>query len=274
MTQICVRPPAVAGAFYPGDAASLNADIARMLRHASASTGGEAPRRPKCLIVPHAGYIYSGNTAAHAYALLRPWARQISRVVLLGPSHRVPLHGIALPDVDAFATPLGQIPLDLEAIAAVRTLPGVCVYDAAHAAEHSLEVQLPFLQTVLDEFTLVPLSVGHADAQTVAAVINQLWGGAETLIVLSTDLSHFHAYRQAQELDSDTVANILALEACVVPEQACGAFPLNGLLKAAERHHLSTELLDQCNSGDTAGDPRRVVGYCAVALYEASDHAD
>ncbi|MCX9156695.1 AmmeMemoRadiSam system protein B [Niveibacterium sp. 24ML] len=272
MNQACIRQPAVAGAFYPGDAASLNANVVRMLGHAAASAQKAHASCPKCLIVPHAGYVYSGNTAAHAYALLKPWARQIHRVVLLGPSHRVPLHGIALPDVDAFATPLGLIPLDQDAIALVRTMPGICVYDAAHAAEHSLEVQLPFLQTVLTQFTLVPLSVGHADAQTVAAVISQLWGGPETLIVLSTDLSHFHAYREAQELDHDTVANILALAPTVTPEQACGAYPLNGLLKAAERHHLSTELLDHCNSGDTAGDHRRVVGYCAVALYETPGH--
>jgi len=271
MSQAIIRQPAVAGLFYPGDANTLNANLANMLGHTAAPPSGPCP---KCLIVPHAGYVYSGQTAAQAYARLKPWADQIRRVVILGPSHRVPLHGIALPGCDAFATPLGEVPVDHIAVAAVRTMPGVCVYDAAHAAEHSLEVQLPFLQTVLDDFSVLPLSVGQADSQCVAAVIEQLWGGAETLIVLSTDLSHFHAYREAQELDRDTVSNILSLSPDIAPEQACGAFPLNGLLEVARRHALRTELLDHCNSGDTAGDRGRVVGYCAVALYEANEDAN
>ncbi|GAA5182959.1 AmmeMemoRadiSam system protein B [Niveibacterium umoris] len=265
-----VRPPAVAGLFYPGDPRELDA----MLEHLFARTGnGAFTVCPKAIIVPHAGYIYSGQTAAQAFARLKPWAATLSRVVILGPTHRVPLHGIALPASDGFATPFGTVEVDRGALAKVRALPGVCVYDAAHAGEHSLEVQLPFLQLVLDHFKVVPLAVGRADSQSVATVIEQLWGGPETLFVVSTDLSHFHAYREAQELDSETVRRILALEHDIDPELACGAYPLNGLMRIAEQHGMSTLLLEQCNSGDTAGDRRRVVGYCSVALFEPTRHA-
>lgn len=270
MASASIRPPAVADLFYPGDPRELDAMLERLFAHAGAET---FPSCPKVLIVPHAGYVYSGRTAAHAFCGLKPWADTITRVVILGPTHRVPLHGIALPACDAFATPFGTIALDQAALAEVRALPGVCVYDAAHTGEHSLEVQLPFLQSVLHHFTIVPLAVGRADSQSVATVIEQLWGGPETLFVLSTDLSHYHAYREAQELDSETVRRILELEHDIEPEQACGAYPLNGLLRIADRHGMSSMLLEQCNSGDTAGDRKRVVGYCSVALFEPYRHA-
>lgn len=270
MASASIRPPAVAGFFYPGDPRELDAMLEQLFARNSAPQPGSCP---KALIVPHAGYIYSGRTAAHAFASLKPWAGQISRVVILGPTHRVPLHGIALPACDAFATPFGVVPVDQDALASIRAMPGVCVYDAAHAAEHSLEVQLPFLQAVLEHFKLVPLAVGKADAQTVASVVEQIWGGPETLFVLSTDLSHYHGYREAQELDRDTVRRILDLESDIEPEQACGAYPLNGLLQTAAHHTMRTQLLDQCSSGDTAGDRARVVGYCAVALFEGERNA-
>lgn len=258
-----VRPPAVAGTFYPDDRNELSAMLRGFLAEAEA-----VPLRPKALIAPHAGYVYSGAIAAVAYALLPPLRASIKRVVLLGPVHRVWTPGLALPGVEAFATPLGRVLLDQDAIAAIDGLGQVQVHPAAHAQEHSLEVQLPFLQSVLDDFTLVPLAVGGASPEAVAEVLEVLWGGAETLIVVSSDLSHFLAYDQAQHVDRATVQAILAFNNHLVGEQACGCHPLNGLLLAAHKHGLSPHLLDLRNSGDTAGDRNRVVGYAAIAFTE------
>ncbi|MCK9389517.1 MAG: AmmeMemoRadiSam system protein B [Sulfuritalea sp.] len=271
------RPPAVAGMFYPGDAASLRDELATCLAAVPpAPTLESAPSGLlKALIVPHAGYIYSGGTAGHAYARLAPLAGRIRRVVLLGPCHRVSVHGLAAPTVRAFATPLGGIPLDRAALDLLADLPQVVASDAAHAEEHSLEVQLPFLQTVLGQFQLVPLAVGDASATDVAEVLERLWGGPETLIVISSDLSHFHGYREAQTIDNATAARILALEQLTSFEQACGALPINGLLAVARQRGLRIERVAQCNSGDTAGDKARVVGYASFALYESNaDTAD
>ena len=264
-----IRPPAVAGMFYPADRARLQDDLTTCLavpsapKLAAATTGSL-----KAVIVPHAGYMYSGGTAGHAYALLAPLAERIRRVVLLGPCHRVSVRGLAAPTVQAFATPLGSIPLDRAAIDALADLPQVVTSDAAHAQEHSLEVQLPFLQTVLGHFDLVPLAVGDAGAADVAEVLERLWGGRETLIVISSDLSHFHSYREAQRIDGATAAHILALDQLTDFDQACGALPINGLLAVARRRGLRIERLAQCNSGDTAGDKSRVVGYASFALFE------
>lgn len=261
------RPPAVAGSFYPGDPAALAASVDRLLAAFPATSG--AP--PKVLIVPHAGYIYSGATAAAAYAKLLPLRQKIRRVVLLGPTHRVAVSGLALPASAAFATPLGEIRLDIEAMAQVRDLPQVVVSDRVHAQEHSLEVQLPFLQRALDDFSLVPLAVGDAAPESVAEVLERLWGGPETLIVISSDLSHFLPYAAARQVDRDTCQQILHFATDLEPTQACGAFPLNGLLLAAGRRDLQPELLELCNSGDTAGDRQRVVGYAAFALSETAN---
>jgi len=264
-----IRPPAVAGSFYPCDPASLQDELATCLAVSPAPTSEPAaPGLLKAVIVPHAGYIYSGGTAGHAYALLTPLAGRIRRVVLLGPCHRVSVRGLAAPTVQAFATPLGSIPLDRAALDALSDLPQVVTSDAAHAQEHSLEVQLPFLQTVLGQFTLVPLAVGQTGAAEVAQVLDRLWGGPETLIVISSDLSHFHAYREAQTIDNATAQHILALDQLTSFDQACGALPINGLLAVARRRGLRIERLAQCNSGDTAGDKSRVVGYASFALYE------
>lgn len=267
-----IRPPAVAGAFYPGQAAVLSKNVQQLL-FAAAADAGLPEAVPKALIVPHAGYIYSGATAALAYARLAPLRHVIHRVVLLGPVHRVPVRGLALPGVDGFATPLGQVDLDQGAIASLKRLPQVVVSAAAHAMEHSLEVQLPFLQAVLDDFKLVPLAVGDATAQEVAEVLEALWGGPETLIVISSDLSHFLPYRTAQIVDHGTVQRIMRLSSSITHEQACGGTPVNGLLMAAGRHHLQPQLLGQCNSGDTAGDKDRVVGYAAFAFVQEPHHA-
>lgn len=263
-----LRSPAVAGMFYPGNPSVLRATVDELLAGVSAS----CPRQPKALIVPHAGYIYSGSTAAAAYAALAPWAATIRRVVLLGPTHRVAVDGLALPESEAFATPLGTVPIDAEAVAAVADLPQVVMSERVHAPEHSLEVHLPFLQRVLGEFTVVPLAVGNASPEAVAEVLERLWGGPETLIVVSSDLSHYLPYAKAQEVDGNTCRHILQLDTHIHPEQACGAYPVNGLLLTARRRGLHPQLLACCNSGDTAGDRQRVVGYAAFAFNEEVAH--
>jgi hypothetical protein len=259
-----VRPPAVAGLFYSEDARELADEVAAHLDRTD-----EAPQQPgfpKAVIVPHAGYVYSGPVAASAYDLLRPARGIVRRVVLLGPCHRVPVRGLALPAAAAFATPLGRIPLDAESVSAIRELPQVLESAATHAEEHALEVQLPFLQRVLGNFSLVPLVVGDAAPADVAEVLEHLWGGPETLIVISSDLSHYHPYDSAREIDRATVRAILDFDAGISHEQACGATPLAGLLIAAKRKGLVPRLLDCRNSGDTAGDRRRVVGYASFAF--------
>lgn len=265
---LAIRPAAVAGQFYPGTAAALRRAVMSALDAAGTHKSAVVP---KMLLVPHAGYVYSGPVAAHAYAALDPARQRIRRVVLLGPAHRVALRGLAAPTVDGFETPLGRVALDRAALDMLADLPQVVADDRAHAAEHSLEVQLPFLQTVLAHFTLVPLAVGHASAAAVAQVLERLWGGDETLIVISSDLSHYLPYEQARAVDRDTVDAILRLDPALEGEQACGATPLAGALLAARAHGLVPRLLDLRNSGDTAGDRARVVGYCAVAFEPRSE---
>lgn len=263
------RPAAVAGLFYPSEAALLAGQVHALLEKAHAT---EDVRPPKALIAPHAGYIYSGAIAASAYARLRPLRGVVRRVVLLGPAHRVPVRGLAAPGARAFASPLGEVALDGEALTALKNLPQVGVDDRCHAQEHSLEVQLPFLQAVLGEFSLVPLAVGAASAGQVAEVLERLWGSDETLIVVSSDLSHYLPYTIAQRVDTATARAVLELRTDLGHEQACGATPVNGLLLAARRHGLRPALLDLRNSGDTAGDKGRVVGYAAFAFYEDATH--
>ena len=255
------RPAAVAGLFYPGDRATLQSTLDELLAAAPA-----ADARLKAIIAPHAGYRYSGPTAACAYRLLETHRERIHRVVLLGPAHRVYLQGMAVPSVEAFATPLGNVPLDASAIESIRNLPGMQVSDEAHAQEHSLEVHLPFLQTVLDDFRLVPIVVGICPARDVRSVLDALWGGGETLIVVSSDLSHFHAYEDACAIDAQTTAKIEARAATLHGEEACGAYAVNGLLLAATDRGLEVRTLNVSNSGDTAGDRHRVVGYGSYAL--------
>ena len=268
-TSASIRPAAVAGMFYPGSSTVL----ARDLRDLLSDSGATGVPRAKAIIAPHAGYVYSGPIAASVYAPLAALRASIRRVVLLGPTHRVAIDGLAAPSSTAFATPLGVVPVDQEALATIRRLPQVIVSDDAHALEHSLEVQLPFLQTVLGEFALLPLAVGHASAAQVAEVLDCLWGGDETLIVISSDLSHYLPYALARETDSATARAIVALEGRIDHRQACGATPINGLLLAARRHGLRARLVDLRNSGDTAGDRSRVVGYGAFAFSGESDDA-
>lgn len=264
MSQI--RPAAVAGLFYPRDARALQKEVAELID----GVENLAPRfgHPKALIVPHAGFIYSGPVAARAYDELAAARGVVRRVVLLGPVHRVPVRGLALPGAEAFDTPLGRVPVDADAVRQLAPFGQVVVSSEAHAMEHALEVQLPFLQRMLGEFALLPLAVGDARPQEVRDVIERLWGGPETLLVLSTDLSHYHSYDAARAIDRATLARIAAFDTDINHEEACGATPLNGFLAAAKARGLSIRLLGACNSGDTAGGKERVVGYSAFALYE------
>jgi len=262
-SAIRARLPAVAGLFYPDDPYELRAVVRGFLDAAPPLPA----QRPKVLIVPHAGYVYSGPVAAAAYRGLVGLADSFERVVLAGPSHRVPVPGIAVPEVAAFDTPLGRVPVDVETVSRLLSLPHVYATNLPHRMEHSLEVQLPFLQMTLEHFSLVPLAVGDATASTVAAVLEACWGGPETLIVISTDLSHYRDYDSARRFDSATARQIRQREGDFRDEQACGCRLLNGLMRIARARDLRVEELDLRNSGDTSGDRSRVVGYGAFALY-------
>ncbi|HNU12542.1 MAG TPA: AmmeMemoRadiSam system protein B [Rubrivivax sp.] len=274
-----IRPAAVAGSFYPSQASALRAAVARHLANAKASARATAKSQagadgldrrsapPKMLVVPHAGYIYSGDVAASAYAQLAPLAGRIRRVVLLGPTHRVAVDGIALPSVAAFETPLGAVPIDAAGRAAIAGLPQVRVSDRVHAEEHALEVQLPFLQTVLGSgWALLPLAVGDASPAQVDELLERVWGGDETLVLVSSDLSHYLPHAEAAAKDRRTAERILAFADDLRGDEACGCRALNGALRTARRHGLQPRLLDLRNSGDTAGPRDRVVGYGAIAF--------
>ncbi len=265
LPTMSVRPAAVAGLFYPDEPQELRSMIATCLHGAVVQT--TQPLVPKALIVPHAGYVYSGPVAASAYARLAPLRERVRRVVLLGPAHRVGFHGIAASSADTFETPLGRVEIDRAAVSHALTLPRVRVFDRAHTDEHSLEVQLPFLQTVLGEFRLIPLLVGDATPDEVADVIEALWNGDETLLLVSSDLSHYLSYEMARRIDRETTGAIERLAPEEIGyDQACGRLPVQGLLLAARRHGLHVTTLDLRNSGDTAGPRDSVVGYGAYAL--------
>jgi MEMO1 family protein len=260
-----IREPAVAGTFYPADAAALRSAVEAHL--GDARPGPPSGRRPKAIVAPHAGYDFSGAVAASAYACVRVLRGQVERVVLLGPGHRFPDAALAAPAADAWATPLGVVPVDTGARDHLVDAGLVELSDEAHAEEHSLEVHLPFVQVVLDDVRVLPLVVGRVPASSVADVLDAVWGGDETLIVASTDLSHYHDRSTANELDRRTAAAIVARQPeALGPGDACGLFPLQGLLEAARRHGLAAELVDLRTSADTAGDAARVVGYGAFAL--------
>lgn len=274
-----VRAPAVAGTFYPASAVELGDTVDRLLAAAQLATPAPCP---KALIVPHAGYIYSGAIAASAFARVAPYGERITRVVLVGPAHRVFVDGLASPGAARLRTPLGELEVDSDAL---RALPAVVADPAAHAREHSLEVELPFLQRVAPRAKIVPLAGSRAEPAVVGAVLEQLWGGPETLIVISSDLSHYLPYADARAVDEQTCARIVALDPTIGGRQACGAIGINGLLWVARRKQLRVELLDLRSSGDTVpaalsrcadgsvtrGGPRdEVVGYAALAVYEAA----
>jgi len=260
------RPAAVAGLFYP----ALPSVLAEMVNNdlAQASTPNQFIL-PKALIVPHAGYIYSGPIAASAYRYLSPISHIIKRVIIIGPSHRVGFKGVALSSADYFETPLGDIPIDNVAQSKLTDIAGVEIMDLAHAAEHSLEVQLPFLQQALDSFSIVPIVTGDASPQLIENVIAALWGGPETLFIISSDLSHYHDYQTAQQLDKSTSQAVIDLNYHNVHSyNACGYVSIRGLLKFAHKHPLKPSIIDLRNSGDTAGSKDSVVGYGAYIFEE------
>ncbi len=282
MTALRVRPPAVAGSFYPADPSELRAELARLLAGGPGPGGGgglghDGPPEqdggaepwppPKAIVAPHAGYVYSGPVAATAWAALLPLRGRVNRVVLLGPSHRVALEGMAVPTADVLETPLGPVRGDTAGCRTVLDVPGVVEWDAPHAQEHSLEVHLPFIQEVLGDVAVLAIVVGSAPASEVADVLDAVWGGPETVIVVSTDLSHYHDHATATAVDRRTAS---AIEAGRIedigPHDACGAYPLRGLLVAAQRRGLSARTIDLRTSGDTAGDHQRVVGYGAFCV--------
>lgn len=265
-----VRPPAVAGMFYPDDPTTLRRTVDQMLQEAMATPPQDLPAEnlpPKAIIAPHAGYPYSGPIAGSAFAPLSPLAGRVERVVLVGPSHHVAFNGLALPDADSFETPLGQIEIDLEAAASLLELSDVHIAGAPHRREHALEVELPFLQRILGPFRLLPLVAGSLAPPRMARALARVWGGDETRIIVSSDLSHFLDYAAARQSDRRTAAAIVKLATDLQPQQACGATAINGLLHlAAGPTPLAVRVLDLRNSGDTAGDQRRVVGYGAFSL--------
>lgn len=263
-THIHTRPAAVSGMFYAADPQQLRSDIQTYLSQAPAGV----KTIPKAIIAPHAGYIYSGPVAASAYTLLKPVADKIKQVILLGPSHRVAFHGIATPDADYFETPLGKIKINQALCHKVNQLDFVFPNNLAHQEEHSLEVHLPFLQSVLTDFELTPLVVGDCNQQDVAYLLDKIWGDEHTLIVISSDLSHYHSYETALRLDQNTSTAIEQLQPEKIhSDNACGKNPLNGLLALAKSKQLTIDLLDLRNSGDTAGSKDRVVGYGAYAVH-------
>jgi AmmeMemoRadiSam system protein B len=263
--MISVRQPAVADMFYPANPHELHRMVVTFLNEAPKPEQDMAI--PKAIVAPHAGYIYSGPIAATAYARIKPAKGQITRVVLLGPTHRVPLYGCACSTAQYFATPLGNIPLDRKMINDILALPFVQELDEAHALEHSLEVHLPFLQEVLTEFQLVPIVVGDCAPAQVGELLERVWGGSETLIVVSSDLSHYHDYDTAKRMDSATSQAIEGLDVESIDSQhACGVMPLRGLLQVAKKHRLRATTIDCRNSGDTAGPRNQVVGYGAYVF--------
>lgn len=258
-----IRPAVAAGRFYPGNADQLRALVGQLL----ASVPPVNEPAPKALIIPHAGYLYSGTTAAAGYSSLLPDRNAIKRVILVGPSHFIPVDGLAVTGAEAFSTPLGNVAVDVEQVNSIKRLPQVHELDEAHAQEHSLEVQLPFLQTVLSNFTIVPLTVGETSADQIVEVLDLLWDGAETRIIISSDLSHYHDSDTARVLDVATATAIEKLnEEALAEEAACGQSPMCGLLRAARNRGLRARTLALRNSGDTAGPRDRVVGYGAFAF--------
>ncbi len=256
-----VRQAAVAGHFYPGEPQKLSHMVDELLDGAQAPT-----TNPRALIAPHAGYIYSGPVAATAYSQLDAQRATTRRVLLLGPSHRVAFAGLALSSAERYATPLGEVAIDTGACRELLRLPQVRVLDEAHAEEHSLEVHLPFLRAVLEDFLLIPVVVGDADPDDVSELIEAFWDQQDTLVVVSSDLSHFLDYETANRVDRETTRAIERRAHTIQPQQACGCRAVNGLMRLAEKHALEVTTLDLRNSGDTAGGRSRVVGYGAYAL--------
>lgn len=262
-----VRPAAVAGLFYPGSAHELRPMVDQFLEATPVS--GPAPV-VKAVIAPHAGYVYSGPVAGSAFRCFAQDAARIRRIVLIGPAHRIMVEGLALPEQTAFETPFGSVPIDSELAELIADMPQVSKSREAHAPEHCLEVELPFLQVLLGDFSILPLLLSDASADETADVLERVWGGEETRFVVSSDLSHFLTYEAAQDLDRETASQVVEMQGQIAEYRACGAVAINGLLEAAKRRGLMPKVLDLRNSGDTAGGRSRVVGYGAFAFVEPS----
>jgi len=264
-----IRSTAVAGLFYPAS----SDELVQLVNNELSQATPEAGHHPLAIIVPHAGYVYSAAIAANVYKHLQHFRSIIKRVLLIGPSHRVAFQGLALSSADFFQTPLGKIAVDKTAQKDLLNIAGIQLHDQAHANEHSLEVQLPFLQHVLDDFSLIPIVAGDANAELIAQAIDTVWDGQQTLVVISSDLSHYHDYKTAQRLDNASSKAIVALNCTTLSSaNACGYVGVNGLLLFAQRHHLKASIVDVRNSGDTAGDKTSVVGYGGY-LFEDESHA-
>jgi AmmeMemoRadiSam system protein B/AmmeMemoRadiSam system protein A len=268
-----IRPPAVAGMFYPSNPKELEASVHYYLTEAANKFEMPSSTAPKAIIAPHAGYVYSGLTAAAVYNRLLPAKDIIKRVIIMGPCHRVAVKGLALPSTEAFATPLGNVPLDMDAVASIIGLPQVEIFNDTHVEDHALEVHLPFLQKILTDFSIVPMIVGQASPEEVAEVLETLWGGPETLILISSDLSHYLSYDKARAMDDRTRQAIERLDPMALgDEQACGRHSIKGLMLMAREKGLSAITADVRNSGDTAGTKDRVVGYGSWYFTEDGDN--
>jgi AmmeMemoRadiSam system protein B len=261
-----VRLPAVAGTFYPSGAAELHRAVRDHVEAALSRATVSPP--PKAIIAPHAGYVYSGPVAGSAFATLVPLRGRVTRVVLIGPAHRAYFEGLALPEAEAFATPLGLVRVDTKAAAELLAgSPRVIASDQAHAREHSLEVELPFVQEVLGDVAVVPIEVGGATDAETAQVLDQLWGGRETCVVVSSDLSHNLPHATARRIDEETARAIEELRPeDIGEERACGCVGVRALLRVSQERGLRATRCDLRNSGDTAGPRDCVVGYGAFAF--------
>jgi len=258
-----IRPAAVADIFYTANGTELAAQVSDFMDADEVTN-----IVPKALIVPHAGYIYSGGTAGKGFALVKKLTAAVNKIVLIGPCHRVWIQGLAIPDCQYFETPLGKIEVDSKTLNELVKFPQVTISDQAHAQEHSLEVQLPFLQSIFDQFKLIPLVAGEVSEDAFIEVLEYLWGGEETLIVISSDLSHFLDYDAAVAIDNKTSQAIESFEAgSINSDMACGSAGIKALLSLAKNKNLHVKTIHQCNSGDTAGDKDRVVGYGTYAIY-------
>ena len=272
LNESLIRRPAVAGIFYPSNPSELAATVKFYLSQAQKEIGTRVSIPPKAIIAPHAGYVYSGITAAAAYNSLRPQADKITRVIMMGPCHRVGIKGLALPSIQAFSTPLGRVPVDMDSAAKIIPLDQVQVFNKTHKNDHSLEVHLPFLQTILTRFSIVPLIVGQAAPSAVAEALDLLWGGEETLVLISSDLSHYKSYEDAQKVDDITRQAIEQLDAQALgDQQACGRHAIKGLIQVARKRGLKVITADVRNSGDTAGAKDKVVGYGSWLFSDSSD---
>lgn len=267
--MVKTRNPAVAGIFYASEPKKLDSEVAHYLT----SDFRQSTVRPKILIVPHAGYQYSASVAAKAYLQLQKFSGKIKNVILVGPSHRVAFNGIAVSSADDFKTPLGNVALNKEIIGEmIKNNHDVLYYDAAHQEEHCLEVQLPFLQKVLNKFKIVPLVYGNISPEKLAVALEPYLQDDKNIVIISADLSHYYNYDTAKDIDAETADKINSREPSLTEHMSCGATGINAALILAKKDHLHPDMLELANSGDTSGDKERVVGYGAWSFSEAEKH--